>query len=307
MNKDELYIARILFKNKILTSDAQAFENLVVDVLQAECIDFCPVRPQGKYGDRKNDGFNPKLGKYYQVYGPNCLPSNEGTAVKKLNEDFNGLKSYWNTSGQKIKEFYYVVNDKYKGVYPSLYTAIHQLQQDNSLLNIELYRAYNIEDIFIKLDSNSIINIIGYIPNPFNISDDVDYKILTEVVSYILNFDLPYSKELIPPDPNFEAKISFNKISEAVANILRFGRQQTYVVNDFFDLNSNFAKDELRNKFEGLYNEAKVKFEGLPQMSDQIFFYIRDEASPNKKISYLNAVDVLMAHYFEYCDIYEVA
>ena len=40
--------------------------------------------------------------------------------IEKLVTDFNGLYSYWQNINP-IKVFYYVVNDKYKGAYASLY------------------------------------------------------------------------------------------------------------------------------------------------------------------------------------------
>lgn len=304
MNQEEKYIARVLLKNRIYQSDKQSFEDLVVSILQFQSTTFTPVKPQGKYGDRKNDGFDSATNTYYQIYGPEDLPKREQDAVDKLNADFSGLKDYWSKSGFTIENFNFVVNDKYKGAYPELLKAIQSLKSSNPEISIDLKRAYHIEDIFISLNDDSIIQIVGSIPSLYNISD-VDYSILTEVVNHILDFDLPDSEEEIPLNPDFEKKIEFNKISNQTADILRFAFQQTYVVSDFFNTNSKFAKDELRDKFEGLYERAKYIFKDSETISDNIFYYIRNESSPVKKLSYYNAVYVLMAHYFEYCDIYE--
>lgn len=304
MNIEEKYIARVLLKNKVYQSDNQSFEDLVVNILQLQSKTFTPVKPQGRYGDRKNDGFDPCSNTYYQIYGPEDLPKRERDAVDKLNEDFEGLKDYWNKNGFSIERFNYVVNDKYKGAYPELLKAVQCLKSANPEVEIELKRAFHIEDIFMSLNDESIIQTVGSIPSPYNISD-VDYSILTEVVNHILNFDLPDSEEEIPINPDFEKKLEFNKISTQTAEILRFAYQQTYVINDFFNTNSRFAKDELRDKFEGLYEKAKYIFEDSDTISDNIFYYIRNESSPVKKLSYYNAVYILMAHYFEYCDIYE--
>lgn len=304
MDKHEKHIARILFQNKIYKSDNQSFEDLVVLVLQHNSTTFTPVKPQGQYGDRKNDGFDSEFNTYYQIYGPEDLPKKENNAVIKLNEDFEGLKKYWTSNGFKIEEFNYVVNDKYKGAYPELLKAIQALKKSNPKIAINLKRAFNIEDIFINLDEDKIANIIGPIPNAYNITD-VDYSILTEVVNHILDFEVPDKEEQIPINPDFEKKLIFNGISPEIADILRVSYYQTYVVSDFFNTNSKFAKDELRVKFEELYNRGKKIFQNSKLKSDNIFFYIRNEASPVKKRSYYNAVYVLMAHYFEYCDIFE--
>ncbi len=67
MTRDEKYIARILFKNKVYECDKQAYEDLFVRIMQNDNVNFEPVKPQGQYGDRKNDGFDKVKGIYYQV------------------------------------------------------------------------------------------------------------------------------------------------------------------------------------------------------------------------------------------------
>lgn len=304
MNTQEKYIARILLKNKIYEADGQAFEDLFTRIFQNGNPNFKKVKAQGSYGDRKNDGFDNKTNTYYQVYAPEDLPSKEKTAVEKLETDFNGLKKHWTKAGMQIDNFYYVVNDKYKGSYPTLYTAIDALDKKNKSINIDILRANHIEDEFIKQSELNILDIVGSIPDPHLISD-VDYEVLTEVVNYILAYNIPDLEEDIPDDPNFEEKIKFNKLSSRVSLILRVGRQQTFVVNDFFNLNSSFAKDELRDKFHGLYMEGKKIFGNGSIENDQIFFHIRNKSTPISKKGYYDAVYVLMSHYFEYCDIFE--
>jgi hypothetical protein len=56
-----------------------------------------------------------------------------------------------------------------------------------------------------------------------------------------------------------------------------------------------------------LYLEGQKKFGMGAVENDQIFFHILKKSTPNCKKSYSDAVYVLMAHYFEYCDIFEPA
>jgi hypothetical protein len=304
MDTQEKYVARILFKNKIYESDGQAFEDLFNRVFQNGNANFKKVKAQGSYGDRKNDGFDSHTGTYYQVYAPEDLPSKEKDGAEKLETDFNGLKSHWESKGMTIKKFYYVINDKYKGVYPTIYTSVGQLNQKNEIIEIDVIRAHHLEDKFISQSDIHIMDIVGSIPNPYQMND-VDYEILTEVVNYILNYDVPDNEEEIPSNPNFDEKIEFNNLSEHVAKFLQFGRQQTFVINDFFKLNSSFAKEELREKFHGLYQEGIKLFGSTDTGNDQTFWHIRNKSTPIRKKGYYDAVYVLMAHYFEYCDIFK--
>ena len=56
---------RKAFKLRIHESNGNAFEDLFCDVMRASNKNFKKVKPQGRIGDRKNDGFIQSEGKYY--------------------------------------------------------------------------------------------------------------------------------------------------------------------------------------------------------------------------------------------------
>ncbi|WP_346854872.1 ABC-three component system protein [uncultured Draconibacterium sp.] len=303
MTRDEKYIARLLFKNRVYESDKQSYEDFFVRVMQNHNSNFDPVKPQGQYGDRKNDGFDKINGIYYQVYAPEDLPSKEGEAIIKLSKDFNGLKSYWEKRGFEIKEFYYVVNDKYKGNYPTLIADIHNISIDFKI-KAELFRNKHLEEIFIQLDDDKITDIVGFLPDPMDIQEP-DYSIMAEVVKYTLKYEVDDSCEKIPDDPNFDGKIIFNSLSKSVSEYLNAGRRQTYVINEYFAFQSDYVKDDLRKSFTTLYKKGIDEIPESETKNDELFFYIRNQASPKNNIAVHNAVYILMAYYFEYCDIFE--
>lgn len=138
MNNSEKHIARLLFKTKVYELDQQSFEDLFSRVMSHDSPHFTPIKPQGRYGDRKNDGYNTQEGKYYQVYAPEDLRFKESDAVDKLRADFEGLKSWWDSEGKRIKEFYFVVNDKYRGIYPTLASAVNELNEANPNIDISI-------------------------------------------------------------------------------------------------------------------------------------------------------------------------
>jgi hypothetical protein len=53
MNKDEKRISYIIFKNKILESSEQSYENFFVEVMCKYNSNFQPVKPQGRIGDKR--------------------------------------------------------------------------------------------------------------------------------------------------------------------------------------------------------------------------------------------------------------
>lgn len=106
MNLDKQYIARVIFKNRVLSSHGQVFEDLFVRVMQASDKDFRPVKPQGREGDKKNDGFNKVKGQYYQVYSPENVLEKEKESYKKLDTTFDEMYDYWQPISP-MKEFYF--------------------------------------------------------------------------------------------------------------------------------------------------------------------------------------------------------
>src|SRR5450432_2623348 len=112
MDDNAKAFARNMLRLRIHESDAQAYEDLFVRAMVYADPNFRPVKPHGNAGDRKNDGFNSTTGTYYQVYAPEDIRRSAGNALKKLREDFSGLKAFWDGL-YPVRRFFYVVNDKY--------------------------------------------------------------------------------------------------------------------------------------------------------------------------------------------------
>lgn len=303
MSTPELYYARKLFQLEIHKRSGQDFENLFTRIMQLTNRSFVPITPQGSYGDRKNDGFIKVEGKYFQVYSPANPSQNEKKAIDKLVKDFDGLHKHWNQQVTPILEFHYVINDKFRGCYPTVPPELKKIEDKYPPVKCFPFLAQHLEDHFIQLPDADKADIVGFIVVPEDISLDV--SVLGDVISYLTNLDLPYIKENMPSNPNFEEKIEFNSIGEHIATILRFGSYQEGALKEYFKLNSTFAKNELRNQFNQLYIEGLGLFSGMSDRNDLIFFYIVNKAYPASKKVIKDAIFVLMSYFFGYCDIFE--
>ena len=303
MDSKTRIIARIIFQNRVYSCDGSAFENFFTQVMQCHNPHFRQVRPQGRYGDRKNDGFDHTTGTYYQVYAPEDIRTKEKETINKLVTDFEGLYAHW-LNIAPIQHFFYVVNDKYKGIYPTVYAELQNLRNKYPCISFNPFLSKDLEDVFLALDDNSISDIIGIIPSTDDIS--IEYEVMKDVVDYLLKAPTNPQQEIIPLDPDFGRKISFNGLSEHVASFLKSHRANEFVINDFFELNSNFAKEELRNVFSSLYNEALHIIPDANDKNDKVFFYIYEKSYPRHSVAIDAAIFTLMAYYFEYCDIFEI-
>lgn len=305
MNRDEKQISRIIFKNKIYENNGQNFEDFFVKILKKSNPSFQAVKAYGRIGDRKNDGFDRTTGTYYQVFAPENIEKQNtiADAVNKLVEDFEGAFKHWN-SICKINKFYYVVNDKYKGCPAPIHQKIIELDKEYTDIDFEIFTACDLEDVFINLDENNIIDVIGFIPSLG--LETLDYSVLNEAIEYILGCESNNSLDASYDVPDFNEKIQFNLLN---VHIDRWLKSASYCIGDlnrYFKRNSNFVKKELRNKFNEFYIESKGKYkDDVDDYNNLRFIYILNKACPNNKRIVRDSVLVLMACFFESCDIFE--
>jgi len=294
MNTQEKTFARYLFQNKIYKADGQKFEDIFTSIMNYMEKDFQQIKPWGKTGDRKNDGYIKSRGIYYQVYAPEEITISYPNVVDKLKTDFSGLMAQWSP----INEFYFVVNDKYKGVNATSEQTIQELKELHTLDNAGFMTAKDLENFLFELNDDHIFAITGFIPDPANIK--LDYSILNEVISHIMQ--LPLGKDDAPTLklPDWKRKIEFNGLSGFVSQLLDNGSIHLYKLDIYLKTNSNFLADSLRDKMNEIYLQEKENNKG-----DELFWAIVDRASPNEQLMYRSSVIVIMAKYFETCDIFE--
>ena len=307
MTRDEKYLARILFHGMIYKSDGQAFQDLFCSIMEAHDPGFRRVKASGSMGDRKNDGFNKNTGTYYQVYAPEDIQKTTHKAIAKVREDFAGLKAYWDPISP-IRKFYFVANDKYRGQSPEVEKELEGIGKTHHLETCEPFSAKALEDTLFGLPDDRILAIVGLIPNPSEISD-LDYSVLSEVIKHIMQHEKTLDVAQTLSAPDLTEKISFNGLGSAVSALLKTASYQVGSLEDYFALNSSFARQALRDTLNDMYRSALLKVTesvsaDVPA-ADQAFFNILESATPAHSKQAQDAALVVMAYYFEACDIFE--
>lgn len=306
MKKEDMYIAKILFQNRVLQYKGQSFEDFFVSIMTKSNPEFQAVKAYGNIGDQKNDGFVRSTGTYYQVFAPEEITKDKTIkdAVNKLEADFKGLYEKWNDSC-KLQKFYFVINDKYAGLPPLIIKKVLELDADPAYADVEIatFTAKDLERVFEKLDETDIQSIVGFIPD---ISCElVEYDALNEVVAYLLNTEFSGHDDGKLVVPDFAEKIAFNNLSQEIELKLMVGSYQEGILKTYFNENPG-VKEILQGKFHALYeNACELIPDATKNASDCRFYYILENAAPKKTIPIYTCIGVLMAYYFTTCDIFE--
>lgn len=297
MNNAEREITRSFLKNKLYEYVGQAYEDFFVKIMLQYNKNFQAVRAYGNIGDRSNDGYDKTTGTYYQVYAPDDISKRIRKSQNKLNDDFRDLYKYWNDL-YEVKNYFFVINDKYKaGVEPEIHKAISELEKEFPTISFNLWFNHHLEDIVLNLPDKKRSAIV-FVPDPMNL--ELDTLGLNMVIKHLQTQKVPDTDYSIPKNPDREKKIVFNKLGDQAANYIRFGSYQKSELEIYFKREADL-KEKLRIKFSSLYKEGQKIFD----KADDVFSFILKKASPSEEQSIANAVIVLMAMYFETCDIFE--
>lgn len=301
MNIQERTLARQLFKIKIHEANGDRFEDIFSAIQHYAEPDFQQIKPWGNIGDRKNDGYIKSKGIYYQVYAPEEIKSNYPKVISKLKMDFAGLKRQWGG----IKEFYFVVNDKYQGVNPDSEMELQDLVSSNGLIGGGFLTPKDLENTLFTLSDDQIMSVTGFLPD-INSITNLDYSVLTEVVGFIMNLPITNVSGKIEL-PDWEEKIKFNKLSPYTQSFLNVGSQKVGSLNHFLS-NESFLADELQEKLTGLYLNSKIKEWGNDDheySGDFIFWDMVKLCAPKNEAHFESAIITIIAKYFESCDVFE--
>lgn len=293
MKSQEIALLRILFENKIRSSDGKAFEDLFTQVMNYAEPDFEQIDPWGNTGDRKNDGFIRSKGVYFQVFAPKDIKKSYPDAISKLKNDFDGLLKHWSP----INEFYFVINDKYDGVNADVNNTIAKIVEDHSLQRGKILTTKDIERIVFGLSDDKIYRIVGFLPDWEQITS-LDFSVLHQVIGHIMKLPNRKVKGLIKL-PDWDEKIIFNNLSKETKQYLDIASFNLGALNEFL-ANENFLAEELQKKLIGIYEELKPNYNG-----DYLFWEIENQCSPKNEQVFLTPILTIMAKYFESCDIFE--
>ena len=294
LKSDEITSIRLMFRLMILESNGNAFEQFFTEIMDYAYTDFEQVKPWGNTGDRGCDGRIRSIGTYFQVFAPESPNKSYPEAVKKLKKDFQKLISFW----PEIKHFIFVFNDKFQGVNADCLLAIDEISKQYNI-RANIFRAKHLENLLASLRMDQMRMVVRRTVNPQVV---LHLDIVDEIITHVRN--LPYidddEKRVVP---DWEEKIKFNDLSETIATRLNNGAlllNGTHSLNSYLDNQSDFTSQKLQSILRELYKKHKKL-----NNSDKLFRKILYALVPKHNNDFFSAAMVIMAKYFESCDIFK--
>lgn len=306
-------VYRMLLHARLSKLTGMAFQQFFSEAMRYVSPTFAPVKPQGNQGDWKNDGYDRAYGRYFQVWSPEQV-TGEAAAIEKLTEDFAGLVEKWGDEKVfegGVKEFYFALNDAYRimpGGYPTTIAKLEALRQEHGLAECRLFLAKDLEDLILDLPEDKLIQLVGYPPNPAEIKV-LHLPLVGEVVTHIIENTQARSLQQTLVSPDFDTKLVFNGL-EVTATWLRDASFRVGTLEDYFNANSEFLRQEVRDRLRFIYESEEKKRGTSGGSPDDLLCAMLEQLVPPTESGRLkkemqDAALVILAYFFESCDVFE--
>lgn len=299
-----------MFDNKIYTCVGYDFQCLFFEIMKNKYKEqFVMPKPQGRYGDRKNDGYIPSKCEYFAVYGPDTYDLNINYTIDKMETDLTGLienikKGVWLNP---VSTFVFVVNTRHNNILPVEIIQKTEELSEKYKINVVVWTSYDLKSLFNELTEQQKQFVLQCYVTLDDIS--LNIQVLNKIIEKINKLDC--SKSKIDGIMEFEKKIEFNNLSDNRAADLLSASYSINIIDQSLDEldSTGLLQEQLSNLLRKTYEEAKNKLLDENQIFDYIVGKLMETSSMDLKEFDLKiireTVMIIMSKYFENCTIFE--
>jgi len=292
MDEVARHFYELKFQVAFMKKKGDEFQNFFSSIMEKRHpADFTRVRPWGKKGDRKNDGYLKSGRQLFQVYAPNELTAKE--AIKKIDEDFLGALPYW---AQYFGTWIFVHNSC-TGLGPEVTAKLLELDTAHEP-TINHWGFEELRQKVFELPENDLVSLLGPAPTRRGLLD-LGLDALAPMLDQIAAMPAPAEPDLRPPPAD---KIKRNMLSAHAGALLTAGMSRADLVAAYFHLRPS-AQDALAQTFTAKYRVLREE----DLAPDDIFAELQRFAGGNMvpSVSRQSGVLAALAFFFEACDIFE--
>lgn len=298
------YWFRSRFQLRIHQSAGEAFQDFFSDLMNAVYGDrFQAVRPWGNLGDRGNDGFIADEAHYFQLHAPHAdsRPDPVGAAGKARDDFAKLLQAY-----PQLKHYTFVHNDRYRGMPVQVTDALQDIASRFGVAADGL-DSRKLGNLFNRLSDDDRMAVLG--ATPVAVPQWIDPRDIATLLEYLANRPMQGASLLDSGiAPEFNEKIKFNRLCPAFGDLLRSASYETGEVDSFLERELGLAQ-HIAEEIREIYAKSKEEIPDTGEAAPDVrFLYVQRALLPpsgrvNRGLE--QAALVIMAKYFEACDIYE--
>lgn len=295
MDQTQRLFYRTAFKIQFLQLTATAFQDLFAEIMRRGYrSDFQKVRPYGKEGDLKCDGYLSSTKTVFQCYAPRQMKERE--TVAKIIIDFNGAKEFWD---KRMERWVFVHND-WDGLSPKVVQTLEDIKNNEKSVQIGHWSYPELVQEVDGLSLGDLAEMFGHQPTQQQI-ERVAFPELQDVLAAITKSDPDPEPEIRAPSLN---KIDYNQLSSDTTEFLKLGRRLERSVQDFFERwpDPAFA-DQIAETFRQRYAALKDVGNSSEEIFVSLLRFAGFNSGPSSK--YNSAVLAVITYFFERCEIFD--
>lgn len=294
MNPFERSYYEMAFDSFCLRRHGEEFQSLFQQIMGLRFPgDFIATRPWGNVGDRKNDGYHPSRRMLFQVYAPQEMTAS--AAIEKINEDFTEAIEHWE---DHFSTWVFVHNTETLG--PPIIQHLLHLGTLHPTITVTHWGLLELRQRLFELAHADIARILGPAPSH---RDFVGVRTteIQEVINRISSQSWPTVSvaHRVPHD-----KLLLNGLSDAAKDLITMGLRGSEKVRTYFQ---NHHDPGLGDRVAESFREEYQRLRDESWSPDEVFAFLQAfaggeaPAPPRQSV----AVLVVLAFFFEECDIFE--
>lgn len=297
MTKEEfaLHYHEIKLDLELFRRTGKSFQDFFELIMQKADDSFVMVKPMGRIGDWKADGYSTKTGTVYQCYAPEEMTGTKAAA--KVEEDFDGARNQWKA---KMRGWNFVWSSD-SALPPQVISKLADLKTKFPQLTIDHTGRAVLWKIVQQLSLADRESLLGAVPD----LRDAPNTTAAEITVLMQHLG---SQGFLPADTAsldltaIAEKIQRNHLSAAVTATVTVATPVAKVVREYV---TNMPDPAFSQKIAADLGGKYLEFAALTDDADVIFGNLVQYVLGTSSLKLYWAAAGIVTHYFELCDVFE--